>query len=271
MQQWLGRLTEIELQAEAPAAAADYWAGLFDAEREGDDIVLDAGTRIAVRSGEGPALAQTVLAASDELLAALPADEHPDGGRAFADADGWSTRAVPAEPRAGLPAGPMLGHLTFRSPDPARQQAFYEGLGFRLSDALGDIFSWLRCSPIHHTVAYARAPEPGIHHLAIELPDRGALISAADRLAERGERVEFGPGRHIVGGNLFLYFRDRYGLRWELFTELHRIEDPDYEPHAFTAEDRARSINVWGVMPPESFLHEAGGPGPAVTASAARR
>lgn len=53
--------------------------------------------------------------------------------------------------------GPRVGHLTFESPDPVAAQAWWEGIGFRLSEGLGDFFRWLRCNPIHHTLAFSRA------------------------------------------------------------------------------------------------------------------
>jgi hypothetical protein len=53
---------------------------------------------------------------------------------------------------------------------------------------------WLRCKPIHHTVAFSKAPEPKLHHIAIEVPDRAALIDVCDLHCEvRALRLVWPP------------------------------------------------------------------------------
>jgi catechol 2,3-dioxygenase-like lactoylglutathione lyase family enzyme len=215
-------------------------------------VVLGSSTRIAV--GEGP---PGFDSASLDLASGLEPAEMPDpddegyvsdpDGRRFkiSATDRIEKRLTDPEPR--------LGHLTFESPDPILQQGFFEALGFMTSEGLGQDFRWLRCNPIHHTVAFARAPEPGIHHVAIELPDRSALIDACDHIAGLDHYVQYGPGRHLVGNNLFVYFLDRHGIRFELFCELERVYPHDREPLIRESVDRTRSINIWGPQPPEAY------------------
>jgi hypothetical protein len=71
----------------------------------------------------------------------------------------------------------------------------------------------------------------------------------------RGHAIEYGPGRHAPGHQLFLYLREpSSGLRLELFTDMAHIDD-DEAFHPMRREiDRARSVNVWGPAPPASFL-----------------
>jgi hypothetical protein len=111
-------------------------------------------------------------------------------------------------------------------------------------------------------MAFCANEEANIHHIAVELPDSAAFIAAIDRVVEKGGKLEFGPGRHMVGGNLFAYLRDRHGIRWELCAEMGRL-DPDRPPGLLTAEDRGRSVNTFGPPPPATFINEPGGPPPA--------
>jgi catechol 2,3-dioxygenase-like lactoylglutathione lyase family enzyme len=242
---WPGWLREVVVRAPDPDDAARYYAEILGAAASGNVVELGSATRIVIEEGApGLALARLDVAADLGLSDGI-----------VTDADGWrlSLESRPAIPELASDPEPRLGHLTFLSPDPLGQEGFYSALDFRLSEALGTMFRWMRCNPIHHTFAFQRAPEPQLHHLAIELPDRAALVAACDRLADLDHAIEFGPGRHAVGGNLFAYFLDRHGLRIELFCELRRVAHPEEPPLLHDEEFRVKSINVWGPKPPESF------------------
>ena len=43
-------------------------------------------------------------------------------------------------------------------------------------------------------------------------------------------KIEFGPGKHGMGENNFLYVRDFGGIRIELFSGGYRNYQPDWEP-----------------------------------------
>lgn len=262
---WNGKLSGIAMTATDPADAVEYWSGLLGGEPDGDAIALAGGTRIDVVEGGAEALGEARFEAGPELLAAAKAEGATldgSGPATLVDPDGWPLRLLPVAAAAPLELnGPTLSHLTLNSPSPAGQRGFYERLLFRLSDQLGEIFCWLRPNPIHHSIAFAARPQANVNHIAIELPDRSSFIGAIDGVIAGGVKLEFGPGRHMVGGNLFAYFRDRYGIRWELCAELARV-DPDHAPGLFSAEDRGRSVNTYGPPPPPSFLQEQGGPAP---------
>jgi hypothetical protein len=262
---WNARLTDILLTARDPRDAMAYWARLLDGEAQDGTLLLDGGTRIIVREGPQEALAEVHFDARDDVVAAAVAagGSADERGAIVTDPDGWVLRFA----RVGevLPVafdGPTLSHCTLNSPAPSRQRDWYEGLEFLLSDALGDGFYWLRPNPIHHAMAFSRHDHANIHHLAVELPDRASFIGAIDRVVAQGGKLEFGPGRHMVGGNLFAYASDRYGIRWELCAEMGRL-DPDQPPGLHSWEDRARSVNTFGPPPPASFIQAPGGPPPA--------
>ncbi len=173
---------------------------------------------------------------------------------------GW--RFAFAKPVTGPPrrTGPApfnlirLGHVTLTSPAPKPAAAWcVQQLGFRISEQLGEEFYWLRCNRDHHAIAFSRGSRTGLHHVGFEVAGRDQLLRAADHFSAVGHRIEFGPGRHSSGGNLFVYSLDPWGLRTELFCELARIDDEAaYVPRVRTA-DPASSVNRWGPAPPESF------------------
>lgn len=241
---WNGWLEEATLSVRDPGSALDYWAELLGGRREGDVLALGSDTRIRAqegRAGFASAHLQLVGGAADEVV----------------DPDGRRFSATPVDAVAERLEDPALrlGHLTFESPDPTRAQAFWERHGFRLSEGLAGAFRWLRCNPIHHTVAFARADAPRLHHVGFELPDRAALVDACDRLSQLEHTIEYGPGRHFVGNNLFVYFLDRHGIRFELFCELERVADAERSGPVHERVARERSINLWGPQPPETYFH----------------
>jgi catechol 2,3-dioxygenase-like lactoylglutathione lyase family enzyme len=258
------------MTARDPAEAAPYWADLLGGEASDGALLLGGGTRIALVEGACEALAEERFEAGAELFAAAEAagaTRESAGCATLIDPDGWLLRLSAVNEVAPVTVeAPTLSHCTLNSPSPARQRAYYHGLLFLLSDQLGDVFCWMRPNPIHHSLAFSAHPEANIHHLAVELPDSASFIAAIDRVVARDVKLEFGPGRHLVGGNLFAYFRDRYGIRWELCAEMGRL-DPDRPPGLLTAEDRGRSVNTFGPSPPASFINEPGGPAPAGVAA----
>ena len=249
---WRGWLTDVTLSVPDPAAALSYWAELLGSTASGDSVALGSGTMLHASDGT-PGLGTATLVlnpnAGQRARATMPEGKSRDpDGRELVVVDSTAVPELASSP------DPRLGHLTFMSPDPVGVQRYYEGLGFRLSEGLADFFRWIRCNPIHHTLAFSRSEAPALHHVGIELPDRVALVDAADRLHEAGHTIEYGPGRHFVGNNIFIYFRDRHGIRFELFCELERISDRDRDGPIHTEVPREKSINLWGPQPPPTFL-----------------
>ena len=69
-----------------------------------------------------------------------------------------------------------------------------------------------------------------MHHLAFWVDSQEDLLRAADFLLESGTPIEFGPGRHGIGEQSYLYFREPGGLRLEINTGGYRNYVPDWEP-----------------------------------------
>lgn len=134
-------------------------------------------------------------------------------------------------------------------------------LGFKVSDYIhapdGTVGCFMRCNPDHHSLAVLKAPVPGaLHHIAWKMGSFDGLKDAADVLSSAGAEIEFGPGRHGIGANTYLYFRDPDRIRLEATGEMLFIPDTDYEPLVWQASDFAKALSAWGQVAPESFSAE---------------
>ena len=150
-----------------------------------------------------------------------------------------------------------LGHVNILTPDPAVVvETMVEGFGLRLSEQIGESFYFLRIGSEHHNIGVRSGPVGGAHHVALEVHGWESYRVICDRLAGLGWTVEYGPGRHGPGHNLFVYVRDpSSGLRFELYSDMAHIEDEaSYEPPKWRLDERHKTVNQWGPAPPESFL-----------------
>jgi catechol 2,3-dioxygenase-like lactoylglutathione lyase family enzyme len=98
-----------------------------------------------------------------------------------------------------------LGHVAAFTPALSEIQGFYEDLlGFRWSDTIGDFFVFLRCGRDHHAANFMQSAKfQDMHHIAYEARDLNHLQMLLDHLAAHEYRLEWGPGRHGAGHNIF--------------------------------------------------------------------
>jgi catechol 2,3-dioxygenase-like lactoylglutathione lyase family enzyme len=185
-----------------------------------------------------------------------------DGELRVDDPDGCEIRVAVSAAQQRRPAGlttfsfRKLGHVTRRSPDPKRQAEWWQSIfAFRLSDQIEETFFFLRCNQDHHAVAFAEGSGWDAHHVGLELESWDDLRLVVEHLVATGNKIEFGPGRHGPGNNIFLYYLDPWGIRWELFCELEQIaDDADREP-GWWKGGRRDTVNLWGPTPPESYFN----------------
>lgn len=174
-------------------------------------------------------------------------------------------RAAPENDGAQLPPSAIrprrLGHANLKVVDVPGTTGFWVGaMGMWLSETIGEALAFLRYGTEHHNLGIRRADQTTLHHLGFEVPGWDAYRPVLDHLDAAGYGVEFGPGRHAVGRNMFTYLRDpSSGLRIELFCDMARVDeqaDPATALIRWRAEDRmSRTLNVWGsAPPPPSFL-----------------
>jgi hypothetical protein len=103
-----------------------------------------------------------------------------------------------------------------------------------------------------------------MHHIAFELEDRAEMMRACDFLGRHRYPIIWGPGRHVIGDNIFTYHRDPDGNIIELYTELARIDSEetgyfvprpwrDDHPYKPSSWDDHTLTNLWGPGPPPGF------------------
>jgi catechol 2,3-dioxygenase-like lactoylglutathione lyase family enzyme len=159
-----------------------------------------------------------------------------------------------------------IGHVAFHVTDVKKTTQFYcDVLGFRVSDWMADYFSFLRCSPDHHTINLVETGSDRHFHTAFELRDWSHMQTACDYLSLNGYKLLWGPGRHGIGHNLFCYHRSPAGLITELFAELDRMNEDlgHYEPRPWHRdrpqkpkvwEKDPSAANYWGIMPGDEMM-----------------
>lgn len=161
-----------------------------------------------------------------------------------------------------------LGHLALGVTDLARMLAWYtETLGLLPSDfvvedshASPPRAAFLRLDrgeawTDHHTVALFQATTDHVHHASFEVQDFDAQFHGNAWLVSRGWTPVWGVGRHVLGSQIFDYWRDPSGNVIEHFTDgdLYNRDSPlGYTP---ASDD---SLYQWGPsMSVESFLASA--------------
>lgn len=125
---------------------------------------------------------------------------------------------------------------------------FTDIIGFRVSDQLTDgNFMWLRSDKDHHTLAAVFVGSKGnVDHYSYDLAEWEDFKVWCDKLTELDVPVQWGPGRHGPGSNLFIFFDDPAGNHIELSAEMERFYDDrvEYTPRRWKPTNS--TINLWG-------------------------
>jgi len=224
-------LQDLETLAKAEGASVEA----FDAPGGGSAVILadPDGNRVEVVAGQTPA----------SPLAFEPrepwngAEAHPRLRR---------TKRVPAGPAVVT----RLGHAVLNVADFRASEAWYKDrFGFITSDEIAlnpslSIGAFLRCDrgdqpTDHHTLFLLQSPKgPGFNHAAFEVRDLDDLMRGHQHLADRGRAQEWGVGRHLLGSQVFDYWRDPWGHTLEHWT------DGDL----FTAQDGSNVATLQDLM-----------------------
>jgi len=152
-------------------------------------------------------------------------------------ADGWNSARDKSRLRRPKRVGQTpahvvrLGHCVLGVSDFRASERWYkERFGFITSDEIAvslemSIGAFLRCDrgdtlTDHHTLFLLRGPTgAGFHHAAFEVVDVDDLMSGHERLAAAGWRPEWGVGRHLLGSQVFDYWKDPWGNTLEHWTD----------------------------------------------------
>lgn len=132
-------------------------------------------------------------------------------------------------------------------------------LGFTLSDQTGQ-FRFARCNTDHHSLVLGFNEEASLNHIAFEMPDLDGVMRGIGRMRDHGYPVEWGPGRHGPGNNVFAYFCGPEDIPLEYTSDMQQID----------AGYRVRPVEEWG-WPPGRVDHWGITPGPTARVKGAQR
>jgi catechol 2,3-dioxygenase-like lactoylglutathione lyase family enzyme len=203
------------------------------------------------------AIATNVQRAGGKLLAPAATVKDPAGGtgvllrdphgRIFQVVHGDEQRAESA-PQKDRPL--RLTHVVLNSHAVDDTQRFLtDALGFRLADRTAAI-AFMNCNEDHHTLAVGISDNDALNHIAFLMPDGESVMRGGGRMKDAGFPIQWGPGRHGPGNNLFNYFIDPFGVVIEYTAEVQQV-DESYESHGpeFWKWPAGR-VDQWGISPP---------------------
>jgi len=287
---WIEGLRSVALYVPDLAKAESFYTQVWRLEvaQRGDGVLYLRGSGsdtylLALhQGGELPQIRQVTLrarsrAALDEIMAnvqraggKLLAAPHeltrdPAGGIGlkFQDPHGRTFQVVhgdarrPAEaPQKDRPI--RLTHVVLNSHAVDETQQFLqEALGFRLADRTG-IMAFMNCDRDHHTIAVGITDNDALNHIAFLMPDLDSVMRGGGRMKDAGFAIQWGPGRHGPGNNLFNYFLDPFGIVIEYTADVEQI-DESYQTHGpdYWKWPPGR-VDQWGISPmPGPALKEA--------------
>lgn len=156
----------------------------------------------------------------------------------------------PSRPQRYVPRGVaprQIDHVTVATADPFGDAKWYRDvLGFTFTEwtSLGGdkdlpVFAMVTTNEKSHDLGLVldHSSTPGrLHHLAYWVDSRDELLRAADVLLNADTPIEYGPGRHGMGEQDYLYVREPGGARIEVNTGGYRLYVPDWEPVQWTPE-----------------------------------
>lgn len=289
------RISHVTFTTPDVARMTDYYTGVLGLQLAGSEggrtflatkqgllaVALEPGeasrcTRVAFQVAPASDLgAIGANLAREGIAAGMQTDAVPGGGKrlVFDDPKGTAIEVFadldPLQKSLQQSALSLmkLGHLAFNVLDVKSIMDFYiRHLGFRMSDIRGEVFAFLRCGPDHHTINFTLSHNNTVklHHFAFELQDFAELQRACDHLGRNDIRLIWGPGRHLIGHNVFTYHHNPDGQIVELYTELDQMKDEElgyFEPRPWHQDQPQRPkvwpmntlSNYWGAGPPPGF------------------
>jgi catechol 2,3-dioxygenase-like lactoylglutathione lyase family enzyme/predicted enzyme related to lactoylglutathione lyase len=146
-----------------------------------------------------------------------------------------------------------IAHVNLNAAELAKSNAFLmDVLAFRLVDESGPLF-FLHCdSTDHSSMVMGKAAKPTLNHVAFEMPDLDSVMRGGGRMRDNGYPIEWGPGRHGAGNNVFCYFAGPEEFPLEYTGEVQQIDEsypyhgPDYWQWP------PGRLDQWGITPPHT-------------------
>ncbi len=154
-----------------------------------------------------------------------------------------------------------VGHAGLRVRDFRRSEAWYKSrFGLLSSDEIylgapeNVLAAFLRCDrgeehTDHHTLVCIGVgeSETGLDHVAFEVEDFDAVMVGHHHLKQAGYEHKMGVGRHILGSQIYDYWRDPWGHVLEHFTDGDLLNDK----HETGVHDPSAALgSYWGTLTP---------------------
>jgi catechol 2,3-dioxygenase-like lactoylglutathione lyase family enzyme len=170
-----------------------------------------------------------------------------------------------------IPAGPSqvkrLGHAVILTPNANERIKWYrEMFGFVPSDEIyagtrdNIIASFNRCDRgekhvDHHTFLCVEGARAGLNHLAYEVQNFDDLMLGNHHLKAAGKYQHFwGVGRHVIGSQVYDYWKDPWGRSHEHWTDTDLLSSR-VPGNLVPAEEGL--LSQWGEPMPEAFITHA--------------
>ncbi len=129
---------------------------------------------------------------------------------------------------------------------------FTNALGFRVVDDNAPLW-FLHCDNSDHcSIVLCKLNLPTLNHIAFEMPEFDSVMRGMGRMKDSGYPIEWGPGRHGPGNNVFAYFCGPDEVPLEYAAEVLQIDD-SYQPRPsdYWKFKPGRS-DQWGITQPRS-------------------
>jgi catechol 2,3-dioxygenase-like lactoylglutathione lyase family enzyme len=199
------------------------------------------------------------------VVKAPQANPEPDGGHqvVIKDPDGRIFRVIygarehaDCQPRTDHPT--RLAHAVLNSHNADASQAFVEQVfDFSLADRTR-IMAFMRCNDDHHSVAFGVTDNDALNHIAFLMPDLESVMRGGGRMRDAGYPIEWGPGRHGPGNNVFNYFVGPFGEVIEYTAEVQQVTDSYVARYPQDWQWPPGRVDQWGISsPPSQRLKQA--------------
>jgi catechol 2,3-dioxygenase len=224
-------------------------------------MVLNAADRSTVEALHRQVVAHGLTSIEPPAKLRQP---HGDYGFGFKDPEGRNIAIVcGVKDHAGGADEPdrprKLSHVNINAGDSeATFLCYRDALGFTLTDTTQRL-RFLSCNADHHSMVLSFTGGPTLNHIAFELPDLESVMRGAGRMRDDGRAIEWGPGRHGPGNNVFCYFLGPEDMPLEYTAEMQQV---DNSYRAKTPDDWTWApgrLDYWGISAGPSERMDAAG------------
>jgi catechol 2,3-dioxygenase-like lactoylglutathione lyase family enzyme len=144
-------------------------------------------------------------------------------------------------------------HVNLNTSDfDATLRFFTQALGFRVIDDNAPLW-FLHCANSDHcSIVLCKMNLPTLNHIAFDMPEFDSVMRGMGRMKDSGYPIEWGPGRHGPGNNVFAYFCGPDEVPLEYAAEVQQVDD-SYQPRPsdYWKFKPGRS-DQWGITQPRS-------------------